>query len=108
MKKEFKEIVLLGVFGAAISLVSMSAFAQQDDKSQDARRAAFGACADEVGLQKPEPGTRPQAPSEEQRAKMDACLKAKGFQAPTRFGGGRPPGPPPQDGNNSGGNGGIE
>lgn len=52
-------------------------------------REAFRACNEELGIERPEPGQRPQAPDEETRAKLDACLKEKGFEPPTKFG----PGP---------------
>lgn len=44
-------------------------------KSPEAR-AAFIACANENGIKKPEPGTKP---SDEDRAKLRSCMEEKGF-----------------------------
>ncbi|WP_210415529.1 hypothetical protein [Bdellovibrio sp. NC01] len=91
---------------SVVALTSM-AHAATSDSSQDARRAAFEECATAAGLSRPEAGQRPTAPTDEQRQSLDACLKAKGFEPPTRMGGGgggRPPGPPP-DGFGGGGSG---
>ncbi len=103
MNTDFKKAVLMGLSVAVVAVAASNAFAQDSSSSHDAMRAAFAACANEVGLPKPVAGQRPQAPDEEQRAKMDACLKAKGFEPPTRFGGGRPNGPPPPQGDQDSG-----
>lgn len=65
--------------------------------SREAMRAAFEECGTAAGVEKPEPGERPVAPTEEQRASIDACLKKKGIQPPPKFGGhgGHHPGHPP-------------
>jgi hypothetical protein len=87
----------------AVSIVSLHtasiAFAQSGGPSQE-QREAFKACADSVGMEKPEPGKRPTAPTEEQKTALDSCMKEKGFEAPTHFGhpGGGPRGErPPQE-----------
>lgn len=83
---------------AVLALSTMAHAVASTEGSQDARRAAFDECAVAAGLSRPEPGQRPTAPTDEQRKAMDACLKEKGFEPPTRMGGGgggRPPGPPP-------------
>lgn len=72
--------------------------AEEDGRpSREAMRAAFEECGTAAGIEKPEPGQRPVAPTDEQRASIDACLKKKGIKPPEKFGGrgGHPPGPPP-------------
>lgn len=100
MSNDLRKAVLAGLSVAVVTIAGSNVFAQQDSSKHEAMHTAFAVCANEVGLPKPEEGQRPQAPDEEQRQKMDACLKAKGFEPPTRFGGhgggGRPPGPPPE------------
>lgn len=97
MNKEIKKTVMMGLSVIAVSFVASMAMAQSNsDTSREAMREAFAQCAESVGLPKPEAGQRPQAPDEEQRAKMDACLKEKGFTPPSHFGGGHRP-PPPGD-----------
>ncbi|MDG0816002.1 hypothetical protein [Bdellovibrio svalbardensis] len=106
MNNEVRKALVMGLSVAAVMAAGSKVFAQQDSSQHEAKRAAFAECANEVGLPKPEAGQRPQAPDEEQRTKMDACLKAKGFEPPTRFGGGngdgRHHGPPPEESQNSG------
>ncbi len=46
--------------------------------------SAMKACFTETGVTKPERGSRP---SDEDRAKIDACLKSKGIDKPHRRGG---------------------
>ncbi|WP_374035379.1 hypothetical protein ACES2I_06410 [Bdellovibrio bacteriovorus] len=62
------------------------------EKSHEALREAFRACHEELGIAQPEPGQRPQAPDDETRSKIDACLQEKGFEAPPKFGRGGGPG----------------
>jgi hypothetical protein len=62
--------------------------AEESHPSREQIHAAFKECASSAGLEKPEPGQRPVAPTEEQKTVIDACLKEKGIQPPTRFGGG--------------------
>ncbi|MBO9668593.1 MAG: hypothetical protein J7501_17475 [Bdellovibrio sp.] len=86
------------LFIPKVSLVALSvltlhtaSYAQADDSSRPSREqmhAAFEECASSAGLEKPAAGQRPTAPTEEQRAVMDACLKEKGIQPPSRMGGG--------------------
>ncbi|MFM6930354.1 MAG: hypothetical protein ACKOX6_17955 [Bdellovibrio sp.] len=72
--------------------------AEEDSRpSREAMRAAFAACASTAGMEKPEAGQRPVAPTDEQKTAMDACLKSKGIQPPPKFGGGGGPrGPKPE------------
>ena len=88
-KNAFKEVFVLI---ALVSLFATSAMAQTEDTSHEERRAAFDACFTELGIEKPEPGQRPQAPDEETREKIDACMKVKGFEAPKHRGGRGPRG----------------
>lgn len=60
-----------------------------EQKSHEELKEAFRACEQELGIARPEPGTRPQAPDEETRAKLDTCLINKGFEVP-KFGRGGP------------------
>lgn len=53
-------------------------------------KAAFEACAEEVGMPDRESGERP---SKEQHETMKTCLEGKGIKHPK---GGRPGGPPPE------------
>ncbi|WP_413293288.1 hypothetical protein ACLSU7_18050 [Bdellovibrio sp. HCB185ZH] len=80
----------------AVSIISLHtasiAFAQSGGGPSQEQREAFRACADSVGMEKPEPGKRPTAPTEEQRTALATCMKEKGFEAPTHFG--RPGGGP--------------
>lgn len=77
-----KGLIILG-------LMSISAFAQ--DRPGPEFREAIKTCAAELGIQ---PGEgRPPRLSEEDRAKMDACLKEQGVSRPQRPNRGRPPGP---------------
>lgn len=61
---------------ASAVLFSGRAFAAGDEET---RREAFRSCAKENGVSKP---VRGQRPSEEDRAKMKACMTAKGFERP--------------------------
>ncbi|HWU42536.1 MAG TPA: hypothetical protein VN132_03825 [Bdellovibrio sp.] len=98
MKTSYKKILII----AAVIASSSAAMSQQSDQSREEMRAAFAACAESVGLQKPEAGQRPQAPTDEQRQKMDTCLKEKGFDPPRHMGG-HPHGPPPESDQGAGG-----
>ena len=88
----------------AISVVTFHSaswvHAEEDSRpSHEAMRAAFEECGTAAGIGKPEPGQRPVAPTEEQRASIDACLKSKGIKPPPKFGRGGeggPKGPPPE------------
>lgn len=78
-------------FLVAITLLSLHARAQQSsslESSREAMRAAFDACHQELGIERPEPGQRPQAPDDETRQKVEACMKSKGFEM-HKFGPGR-------------------
>jgi hypothetical protein len=92
---------------AATFAFAISAFADDSTKpSREQMHQAFEACASQAGLEKPVQGQPPTAPTDEQREKMDACLKAKGIQPPTHFGGprgGGPGGPPPGSSGDDGG-----
>ncbi|KYG62504.1 hypothetical protein AZI86_16400 [Bdellovibrio bacteriovorus] len=81
----FKEVLMLI---AIVCLFATSAMAQSDDTSHEEHRAAFRVCLAELGIEKPAQGERPQAPDEETREKIDACMKDKGFEAPPHRGGG--------------------
>ena len=75
---------------------SSSAAADSNRPSREVIHAAIAACAQAAGIAAPSPGQRP---SDSDRATIDACMKAKGFNPPQ----GRPPGPPPdQQSSNSG------
>jgi hypothetical protein len=87
-------ILALGVSTLAMAESSAPAPAAKPDHR--AIHQAMKACAEENGLKRPEPGT---PPSEEDRAKMEACLKSKGIDhmpPPPHHGRGghRPPAPP--------------
>ncbi|CAE79296.1 hypothetical protein AB1A81_06400 [Bdellovibrio bacteriovorus] len=82
-KQMMATLILAGLTTAHTS------FAQE--KSHEALREAFRACHDELGIEQPEPGQRPQAPDEETRKKIDTCLKEKGFEV-SKFGRGGGPG----------------
>ncbi|WP_409479643.1 hypothetical protein [Pseudobdellovibrio sp. HCB154] len=58
-------------------------------------KAAFEACAEEVGMPERESGERP---TKEQHEAMKTCLEGKGIKPPK---GGRPGGPPPEFRNES-------
>ncbi len=95
LKQTIKNLSLsLIISFAAASLVH----AEESSERQvppEGLREAFRACESELGIERPEPGQRPQAPNDEQRAAMDACLKEKGFEPPTKMG------PPPSGGKRS-------
>lgn len=67
-----------------LSLTATSAFAASERPDREAFHAAMKACAQEAGLPAPEPGKRPKRPNEEQRTKLEACMKGKGFEKPDR------------------------
>lgn len=107
LKKEKLAEIQLYVLTTVVLALTTPAFAQEEQgrKGHAEHRAAFEACLTELGIEKPAPGERPKAPSEEERTKMDDCLKAKGFEPP-KFRGGRaggPHGPPPDEASNEGG-----
>ncbi|WP_347357968.1 hypothetical protein [Bdellovibrio sp.] len=84
LKQAHKTVFALTVL---LSLTSMGVQASaQQQKSREAMKEAFRACSEELGIERPKPGQRPQAPDEETRDKMDACLKEKGFEPPVKFG----------------------
>ena len=56
-------------------------------EKQEGIREAAETCHSELGITRPERGERP---SEEDRAAMDECLSAKGFEKPEGGGGQRP------------------
>lgn len=56
---------------------AVQVYAQQD---REAFKAALDACSTETGVSRPEPGVQP---SEEDRAKLTACLQDKGFTPPS-------------------------
>lgn len=76
----------------AVALLLAGASQAQESSSfassREAMRAAFDACHEELGIERPEPGQRPQAPDEETRQKIEACMKSKGFEM-SKFGPGR-------------------
>jgi hypothetical protein len=95
--KVSKKILMMAI--SIVSLHTASIAFAEGGPSQE-QREAFRACAESVGMEKPEPGKRPTAPTEDQKTALDACMKAKGFEAPTHFGrpGGGPRGErPPQE-----------
>ncbi len=73
------------------SFLAMHVASAQDSMATDraAFKAAFDSCLTSAGIERPEPGERPQAPSDEERQLVDSCLQEKGFQPPTHRGGPR-------------------
>ena len=71
----------------ALVLTSSTIFARGGGgEKQEGMREAMKACADELGIAKPERGSRP---SDEDKEALDNCLIAKGFEKP-QGGGERP------------------
>ena len=66
-------------------ILSASSYARGGQGQDSGRREAMDACASELGISKPERGTRP---SQEDREAIDKCMSSKGYE--------RPSGPPPQ------------
>lgn len=69
--------------------IALAGVARAQDNNREAFHAAMEACFTETGVTKAERGTRP---SDEDRAKIDACLSSKGIEKPQHRGpGGRNP-----------------
>ncbi len=76
--------MMLTIVGC-MTLLGADSYGQGGENvDHEALHQAFRACAEQLGLPAPEPGQRPQRPSQEQRTAMDACLKEKGFDKPPR------------------------
>lgn len=88
IKKEF-----LRRFGIAMVIAALTSVAQAQQANH---RAAFDTCMKELNLPLPKREERPQAPDEDTRAKIDNCLKSKGFEPPQRGPRGHHPPPPPE------------
>lgn len=98
------KVIKIGM-GFLLSGVFVVGAQAQRGPQDEAQRAAFEACLSENGLSRPERGTRP---SDEDMAKMQSCMTAKGYERPAGPphgarphgpppDGARPPGPPPGD-----------
>ncbi len=72
-----------------VLLISSTSFARGGGpgNGDSGFKAAMDACASELGISKPEKGSRP---SQEEMSAMDSCMSGKGYE--------RPSGPPPQGG----------
>lgn len=82
LKKHKMADLQLYVLTTLVIAVTSPTFAQNNSKTHEQLRAAFQECRTELGLPAPTPGERPQAPDEETKAKIDTCLKEKGFERP--------------------------
>jgi hypothetical protein len=77
--------------------LSEASAAETTQKSREEIHKIMDSCFQSAGLTKPSPGERPTAPTAEQSASIDTCMKENNVQPPTRREGrGGNDGPPPQ------------
>lgn len=82
----------LVVFSLISVLSTTASAAESAQKSREEIRQIMDSCFQSAGLTKPSPGERPTAPTSEQAASIDVCLKENNVQPPTRMQGrGNPP-----------------
>lgn len=70
----------LFLFSLGALILSLQSYAGE---GREKMREAFDACLTESGVTRPERGERP---SDEDKAKIDACLKSKGIEHPGKRG----------------------
>lgn len=85
---KIKSLVVICV----LSMISTAATAAEStQKSREEIRQIMDSCSQSAGLTKLAPGERPTAPTSEQVASIDACLKQNNVQPLTRMQGRRGP-----------------
>ncbi len=72
-------MVRLFGFSLLVLLITFQAQSRPSEEDREKFKAAFEACIEETGAQRPERGVRP---SDEERAKLDKCLEGKGIKKP--------------------------
>ncbi|MFS4458346.1 hypothetical protein [Bdellovibrio sp. HCB2-146] len=77
-------LVLITVLGVCVQGMAQ----EEGQKSREEIRAIMEKCFESAGMEKPEQGQRPIAPTDEQRQIVDACLKENNVQPPPHRGGG--------------------